>query len=183
MIKAALRELYWSLRGFGFRNPVLDRPVKRFVFICSGNICRSPFAEHYFREEGTGCEAISLGLDAEPGETPPPHVIEAASRFGIDLSEHRARRFEAELIAEEDLLLLVDLIHLRRLCRSHPDLRGRAWLLPMLDPVSPTAGEGSRYRIPDPYGADLEKAVARLGRVGRCVKKLTDMSPLQLSKP
>ena len=80
-------------------------------------------------------------------------------------------------------MVFVDLIHLKRLCRAHPELRERSWLLPMLDPVSPAAGEGSRYRIPDPYGAGLDKAVARLGRVERCVKKLAAMSPLPLSNP
>lgn len=183
MIKAALRELYWSMYGFGFRNPPLTHPVERFVFICSGNICRSPFAERIYGKERQEGEAISLGLDADPQTSTPAHVLEAASRFGIDLKEHRPRRFDADLITEHDLLLFVDLIHLRRLCRTHPELRGRSWLLPMLDPVSPAANEGSRYRIPDPYGADLEKAIARLGRVARCVKKLADMSPLPLSNP
>ena len=177
MIKSALRELYWRLYGFGFRNPTLTHPVSRIIFICSGNICRSPFAERVFRKLRDEPEATSLGLDAEPETAPPAHVMEAAASFDIDLSQHRPRRLSRDAITDGDLLLFVDLIHLRRLCRQHPELRKQSWLLPMIDPRSPAASEGSRYRIPDPYGTDLERATARLGRVQRCVATLAKNLP------
>jgi protein-tyrosine phosphatase len=175
MIKSALRELYWRLYGLGFRNPALTRPVSRIVFICSGNICRSPFAERLFRDKRTDIAAISLGLDAKPDMPPPAHVIEAAAHFHVQLADQRARRFDAELITGQDLLVFVDLVHLRRVCKSHPELRRQAWLLPMIDPGAPAGGDGSRYRIPDPYGTDLERATERLGRMHRCITLLVKL--------
>jgi protein-tyrosine phosphatase len=172
MIKNAARDLYWRLYGLGYRNPPLPHTVSRIVFICSGNICRSPFAERLFRGLLSEPAVLSFGLDAEPGASPPADVIEAASRFGVALEAQRARRFDAGRIGAEDLLVFVDLVHLRRLCREHPELRDRSLLLPLVDPEPPAAGEGSRYRIPDPYGTDLERATSRLGRVKRCVEIL-----------
>jgi protein-tyrosine phosphatase len=181
MIKNALREFYWRLYGLGFRNPALPRPLSRIIFICSGNICRSPFAAHVFREQRRDPEATSRGLDADPETTAPAHVMEAASRFDIDLSQHQPRLLRRDEINDGDLLVFVDLIHLRRLCRRHPELRKQSWLLPMIDPRAPAAGEGSRYRIPDPYGTDLERAGARLRRVQRCVVALADNLPQLLA--
>lgn len=73
----------------GYRQVDWER-VERLVFICKGNICRSPFAELIARSEGL--EAISCGLEAADGAMANPGALEAAARKGYDLSAHQSRK-------------------------------------------------------------------------------------------
>jgi len=98
----------------------------RVLFICTGNICRSPTAEGVFRhlaaEAGhdAAIEADSVGLGGwHVGAPPDARAIEAAARRGIDLSGLRARQLTLADFDEFDLLLAMDRGHYR-------DLVGRA---------------------------------------------------------
>lgn len=77
--------------------------VRRLVFVCKGNICRSPYAE--FRARALGWSAVSMGLDALAGSAADAGAISAASQRGIDLQPHRSTRFAKALIAPSDLIL------------------------------------------------------------------------------
>lgn len=82
-------------------------PIGRIVFICAGNICRSPMAEHAFRlalttRELNGIEIASFGLVARDGDVPVEATLRAAAAVGLDLSAHRARRFEANRLRPTD---------------------------------------------------------------------------------
>ena len=78
------KELVWRLRGAFVRNPPLPARVESIVFVCKGNICRSPFAallaERCLAEQGRTSPAIhSAGLaPSQAGESPPDAVAAAA---------------------------------------------------------------------------------------------------------
>ena len=55
--------------------------VRRLVFVCKGNICRSPFAEAVAR--AAGADAVSYGLDARDGLPANPSAIRTARKFGL----------------------------------------------------------------------------------------------------
>lgn len=96
------------------------------LFVCMGNICRSPSAEGVFRAyaEAAGL-ADYLYIDSAGthayhiGEPPDPRSQEFAARRGIDLSQQRARKLRAEDFTEFDLLLAMDrdnLVRMQAVC-------------------------------------------------------------------
>lgn len=75
--------------------PIVGRPW-RVLFVCVGNICRSPLAELVMREmsaeHGLNIEAASVGVSAMSGDSMDPGTLATAERHGIDGSAHLARR-------------------------------------------------------------------------------------------
>ena len=127
--------------------------TQRVLFVCLGNICRSPTAEAVFRElvrrEG-GDQAIevdSAGTHAyHAGSPPDERSIAAASRRGYDLSALRARKVTAADFERFDLLLAMDEPVYRQLRDIAPAAqRERVQLF--LD-YAPQLG---RREVPDPY--------------------------------
>jgi len=125
----------------------------RVLFVCLGNICRSPTAEGVFRElvrrEGLA-DAIatdSCGTSGwHIGEPPDERATEEARRRGIDITDLRGRRVAASDFETFDYILAMDDDNLGKLTALAPDaLRGKVRLF--LD-FAPDAG---RHDVPDPY--------------------------------
>jgi protein-tyrosine-phosphatase len=78
----------------------------RILFVCAGNLCRSPFAEGLARrlasERGLDLEFESAGEIAYEGSSCPRDALDAARWHGVDLSAHRARRLTPERQAAAD---------------------------------------------------------------------------------
>ena len=74
----------------------------KVLFVCAGNICRSPFAEGLARrlaaERGFDVEFASAGEIALDGDRCPPDAVAVAQEFGVDLSSHRARRLTTDTV-------------------------------------------------------------------------------------
>jgi len=77
--------------------------VQRLVFVCKGNICRSPYAE--LRAQGMGMAAISMGLDTRPQSPADPQAIRAAAHKGVNLTAHRSTLFDSSVLGPADLLI------------------------------------------------------------------------------
>lgn len=80
--------------------------VERLVFICMGNICRSPLAEYVSLAEGV--TAISAGLSAAPGAEADPRAVSWAHSAGYDLSQHRSLAVKDLELLDSDLLVLME---------------------------------------------------------------------------
>lgn len=121
------------------------------LFVCTGNICRSPTAEGVLaslaRDAGVEIEWDSAGISAcHAGEAPDPRAQRAAARRGYDLSQLRARKIEAADFQRFDLILAMDRGHLDEMKRRCPEaLRDRIHLF--LDYLPGSEGG----EIPDPY--------------------------------
>jgi protein-tyrosine phosphatase len=125
----------------------------RILFVCMGNICRSPTAEGVFRQLARQrapdlvLEIDSAGThDYHIGEPPDRRAVSAASRRSIDLSGLRARRVQEEDFERFDLILAMDeenLHELRR--RATPQHHERIRLMMEYAPQS------GRKAVPDPY--------------------------------
>lgn len=125
----------------------------RILFVCMGNICRSPTAEGVFRrllaqrQLEAVIEVDSAGThDYHVGEPPDPRSVEAARRRGIDLSSLRARLVEAEDAERFDMVVAMDEQNLSELQRRF-DRAGHQRLSLMMS-YAPDAG---RRVVPDPY--------------------------------
>jgi protein-tyrosine phosphatase len=128
----------------------------RILFVCMGNICRSPTAEGVMRsllaEAGLAgaVELESAGTGGwHAGEAPDARATEAAARRGVTL-EGAARQVRATDFRDFDLLLAMDRRNLRELRAMAPDddARGRVRLLREFDPASAGAPD---LDVPDPY--------------------------------
>ena len=80
------------------------------LFVCTGNTCRSPFAEAVARREGQG-DVESAGLGAYPGDQPPEDAIVVARELGYDLSPHRARRLTEAMLERADVVVGMTAAH------------------------------------------------------------------------
>ncbi|HET9639036.1 MAG TPA: low molecular weight protein-tyrosine-phosphatase [Allosphingosinicella sp.] len=124
------------------------------LFVCLGNICRSPLAEAAFRRE-----AERLGLDVEIdsagtgdwhiGYPPDPRAAAVAARNGIDISHLKARLVTADDFHRFDHIVALDSNNLRDLERLRP-ADGKARLSLLLDHVGGRKGQA----VADPYYGD-----------------------------
>lgn len=125
----------------------------KILFVCLGNICRSPTAEAVFRHllaemaAGTNVEVDSAGIgNWHIGEPPDVRAQAAARRRGFDMSALRARQITSEDFERFDLILAMDRENLAELRRRSPQqLRERVRLF--LE-FAPDLGE---HDVPDPY--------------------------------
>lgn len=85
------------------------KKVKRLVFICKGNICRSPFAELVAKK--LGINAISYGVDTRGDDKANDMASKIATEFGVDMSSHITRRIETYEPQSGDLVIGMEPIH------------------------------------------------------------------------
>jgi protein-tyrosine-phosphatase len=86
----------------------------RVLFVCTGNICRSPFAEAVARREGH-VDVESAGLSAYAGDEPPDDAIAVARELGFDLSSHRAHPLTEDMLERADVIFGMTAAHVSAL--------------------------------------------------------------------
>lgn len=147
------------------------------LFVCMGNICRSPTAEAVCRSmaqsRGLDIEIDSAGTIAyHAGETPDPRSREAGERRGYDFSGIRARQVMGSDFGHFDLILAADNNNLKDLQARCP-AKYQSRLALMLAPC-----DGDETEVPDPYyGGDqgFEYVLDLLEQAcGKWLDKLTD---------
>jgi protein-tyrosine phosphatase len=84
--------------------------VKRLVFLCRGNVCRSPFAESVARQ--CGVPAVSRGLTTRPGTRVNPIASRVALEMGVDMTEHTSQSYDPAKLQHGDLRLCMEPAHL-----------------------------------------------------------------------
>lgn len=137
------------------------------VFVCWGNICRSPMAERVARrmaaERGAEITVESFGISSEEsGNGIDYRAAEILTGSGYDADGHRARRITAEHLADADLVVAVEPFQVDRLKRLAPDAEIRLLndFNPALEPgtplIDPWYGDKSGFR--DTL-ADIEAAM------------------------
>ena len=96
--------------------------IESILFVCLGNICRSPLVEavarQHFADAGLGIEVASCGTGGwHTGEQADPRMRAAAAKAGYELEAHRARQLHATDFERYDLLLAMDSNNLRDMRR------------------------------------------------------------------
>lgn len=158
-------------------------PPPGVLFVCLGNICRSPTAEYVARAEfakrGLRVPVASRGLgNWHVGQGADPRAVAAARAEGFDLSPHRARQFHEDDFHRFAMVLAVDRATLAELCRRVPGgLPAPERFLVAAGLASPHAGEDGD--VPDPYTGTREDFRDVLQLIRRGVEALA----LRLAMP
>ena len=119
----------------------------KIVFLCYGNICRSPLAAGLAQQRLGGVNIASAGFHQQEGRSCPEKIRRIGNSFGLDLSGHRSRRVTHELLANADLVIAMDKENLDRLHHEFPEILDRTTLLGFF-------GKPPALAIADPYQAD-----------------------------
>lgn len=163
LIRLALARLQQWLGGLRrYSSPDLST-VRRLVFVCQGNVCRSCFAAATAKSRGI--PSASFGLVTTTGVAAHPPAVAAALKRAIDLSAHRVTSIDDFEFAEGDLVLAMEVRQAKRLQLLLPDNVQLALL--------GLWGTPARPHIHDPFGLSdeyldtcfhtIERAVAHLG--------------------
>ncbi len=128
------------------------------LFVCMGNICRSPSAEGFFArtlEQSVYKELISIDSAATHsyhiGHAPDPRAIDAASALGVDIGHLRARKVSTSDFHQYDLIIAMDRNNLADLQSIRPP--GSSASLKMMMDYHPDAHP---VDVPDPYYGEMD---------------------------
>jgi len=143
---------------------------KSIVFVCYGNICRSPYAARVFERLWAGSSREPLQVSSvgfiHPGRGSPPQALAAAQRRGIDLSSHKSRLLTKKALAADALVVVMSSEQARAVRRMssgtiQPLVLGDFDPLPILTRT-----------IIDPWGGADSTFDESYERIDRCVREL-----------
>jgi protein-tyrosine phosphatase len=132
-----------------------------FLFICTGNTCRSPMAEGLFRKMladrlkcsedelvDHGYMVVSAGVAAGPGSPPSPEAVEILSERGVDISGHASQSVTPQLLSQADQILTMTRSHREALVREFPEVASRVRLISRngSDVIDPIGSGMKEYR-------------------------------------
>ncbi|MDT8340385.1 MAG: hypothetical protein RQ751_02645 [Longimicrobiales bacterium] len=152
----------------GERLAALD--VESVLFVCLGNVCRSPYGERVFAARaGDGLRVASAGFIG-PGRPPPDSARRVAGERGVRHDDHRSQLVTPEMLAGADAIFFFDRYNLARLRRAAGVRPERLFWLGDFD--SEWAG---RRAIPDPWGKPEEEFQRVFARIERCVAEVWEV--------
>jgi len=142
--------------------------MKHVLFICTGNVCRSPMAEGLLRHmAGDRVKVASAGLGAGHGQPPSAHAIEVLGKEGIDIADIRSQPVSAHLLQQADYIFTMTRDHLDMLLLLFPEMASKTRLLRFEE-----AAKGGRADVTDPIGgtratyesckADIQRAMSHV---------------------
>ena len=129
--------------------------MKTFLFICTGNICRSPMAEALFRHATHGrtdYRSISAGLGAIDGQPPSVYSVQAMKEIGVDIARQRSHMLTAQMVKEADYILGMTHSHVDTVMLLYPQAAEKTFLLREFDDTLDTFEKD----ISDPIGGSYE---------------------------
>ena len=137
--------------------------MKKILFVCTGNTCRSPMAEGIFnslaKEYHVDAVAESAGFDTEDGLPASENAIKACSEIGVDISNHKSKKFDECNLDEYIKFLTMSFDHANILID-----KGIPWS--KIEVLC-----GADHGVPDPYGFGLGIYRSCRDVIKRCIEK------------
>jgi len=129
--------------------------TKTILFVCTGNICRSPMAEGLFRHavKGRGdYRVVSAGVGAINGQAPSTHAVTALKQLGIDITGQRSRMLTSAMVQVADYIFGMTRGHVEAVTLLYPQAEEKAFVLREFDDTL----DFWEKDIADPIGGNLE---------------------------
>lgn len=123
------------------------------LFVCTGNVCRSPMAEWLLRArlgKHSDWRVASGGVAAAPGQALTPAAAAALREAGVDGVSHRSRALTADVVDAAQLIVVMTALHREQLRWLFPAASEKVFLLKSFD------AEAGGTDIEDPIGCSLE---------------------------
>lgn len=144
-------------------------PPKKIVFLCFGNICRSPYAEirwnQWRRENSVYPEAVSAGIHDRAGRQALMRFKDVARYRGVDMNDHRSIVFSPDVASEADWIICMDDLNLVYLNQRYPEIIGKTMLLgACVNDKNPV--------IVDPYGQRIPAGTQCYRQIDRALEKM-----------
>ena len=135
--------------------------MKKLLFVCTGNTCRSPMAAAMWR--AMGGMASSAGLSALSGDIASDNAVRVMDEMGCDLRAHRSQPVTGDALRWADTVYVMTEGHAARLERMFPSCAGKVRVMPI--------------PVPDPFGGDEDdyRACAEKIREGLDIIAKTDL--------
>ena len=118
--------------------------IKNILVVCIGNICRSPMAEYFLKQQYPHLQIESAGIAGVVGHAADEKASLCMQRFEIDMSAHIAKNLNAELIKKADLVLVMSQNQQKHIEQTWPFAKGKTFRL----------GHWQSKNIADPYQRD-----------------------------
>jgi len=146
--------------------------MRSALFVCYGNIMRSPMAEAMLKrvlaEQGVnGVGVQSAGLHALAGREAHPLALKVSREIGIPLDNHRAQLLTPEMVASSDVIFALDFENLAELCAAYPDAKNKIHMLSAF-----AEGKQRNREIADPYYGDEKTTRQCYAMLMQCVRNL-----------
>ncbi|MFY9987247.1 MAG: serine hydroxymethyltransferase [Chthoniobacterales bacterium] len=126
---------------------------KTILFVCTGNVCRSPMAEGLFERmtaERADLRVLSAGVSTYPGQPPSAHAVEVLEELGVDISQHRSKPISEKVVEEADWIIAMTRSHLDSIIYLFPRAAEKVYLLREFEPGA------TSLDVADPIGMGLE---------------------------
>ncbi len=131
--------------------------MAHIIFICTGNICRSPIAEGILKKrlhEMNRDDMVisSMGIHGIQGHPASDYALEICQDEGIDLSEHISRSLIPDELVKSDLVLTMEVLHNEFIYSFFPRIKEKTFLLGSWPEVG-----SNKNNIQDPIGSSINK--------------------------
>lgn len=165
------------LDAAGFRGSnqhKIPQGARSLLFVCYGNIMRSPITERMLRravaERGIeGITVKSAGIHATPGTEAHPRAQVAAHELGLPLDSHRSRLLTTEMVSEADAILAMDFQNKAELLANFPQAKNKIFMLGAY-----AAAPAASCEIADPYFGDQDEARRCYRVLQACIDNLAE---------
>src|SRR5438876_8768409 len=139
------------------------RNVKSVLFVCTGNICRSPIAEGFFRRllgNRKDIEVVSAGVHAVRGQPPSLYAVQVCAEEGADISSLRSQPVTAALVGRATHIFAMTGAHLETIQTLFPRSADKTFLLREFEEPGPTMCRD----VPDPMrlGREVSEVCASI---------------------